>query len=335
MGASLSALGSGTGLTACPRLNESVCPQSQALRPGSILFVTVYNALMQPRTEYVRLPLSQSLAVTVTSLAAGNEVVPSGVSANAFAVDPAGGPWTLTFEADLPALSAVTYRIAVSTAAAAAEPAQSRTPRSSQAVISNKFYSVSVDSSSGTISGITNLASGVSTPVVQQLMWYNSSTGNNLSWQPSGAYIFRPNGTLPFNLPASAVSVQTNAAVSEATADYGWAKQSVRLYANAPFIEVEYQVGPIPFADGLGESPLRRARFLLRFWFGADMLDRQGTRRPLLHRNPVQRNLVHGLERPRNEAAHSQSPCNMAAPSHGACGWQLLPGEQRHLLAKQ
>jgi len=37
-----------------------------------------------------------------------------------------------------------------------------------------------------------------------------------------------------------------------------WAKQIVRLYADQPFLEFEYTIGPIDIADGLGKEVITR-----------------------------------------------------------------------------
>ena len=57
---------------------------------------------------------------------------------------------------------------------------------------------------------ITNIGTQISAKVDQNFLWWNSSAGNNVnSSQASGAYIFRPNGTSPFEInPGSVVSTQ-------------------------------------------------------------------------------------------------------------------------------
>ena len=54
---------------------------------------------------------------------------------------------------------------------------------------------------------IDNKFSKISAKVDQNFLWWNSSAGNNVnSTQTSGAYIFRPNGTAPFEInPGSIV----------------------------------------------------------------------------------------------------------------------------------
>ena len=60
----------------------------------------------------------------------------------------------------------------------------------------------------GRLESITNKLSDISTKVDQNFLWWNSSAGNNVnSSQASGAYIFRPNGTSPFEINGSIAAI--------------------------------------------------------------------------------------------------------------------------------
>ena len=76
----------------------------------------------------------------------------------------------------------------------------------------------------------------------------------------SGAYVFRPNasGLIPV-APAAATELLPGAVVSEARLSYTpWLSLVLRLVANATDVEVEWTVGPIPAADGLGREVVLR-----------------------------------------------------------------------------
>ena len=65
------------------------------------------------------------------------------------------------------------------------------------------------DGSTGRLKLMNNLKNKVSTKVDQNFLWWNSSAGNNVnSTQASGAYIFRPNGTAPFEINGSIVETK-------------------------------------------------------------------------------------------------------------------------------
>lgn len=91
---------------------------------------------------------------------------------------------------------------------------------------------------------------------------YNSSDGGN-GGVPSGAYIFRPNGSSFMDLEAA--HVVKGDVVSEVRSSFHpWVQLTVRSWAGAPHIEVEWTVGPIPFEDGLGREVALR--------YGTDLL---------------------------------------------------------------
>lgn len=48
---------------------------------------------------------------------------------------------------------------------------------------------------------------GVSTPLDIDVLWYRSSTGNNIDPQPGGAYIFRPEGLFPVQVSVLGAAV--------------------------------------------------------------------------------------------------------------------------------
>ena len=82
--------------------------------------------------------------------------------------------------------------------------------------------------------------------------------------QNSGAYIFRPsdpNQELHVLEPDPRKSlVYKSDLVTEVHTAYkgGWIKQITRIYSGQEHVEVEYTVGPIPIADGLGKEVVTR-----------------------------------------------------------------------------
>uniref|UniRef100_A0A673FTU5 Lysosomal alpha-mannosidase n=1 Tax=Sinocyclocheilus rhinocerous TaxID=307959 RepID=A0A673FTU5_9TELE len=91
---------------------------------------------------------------------------------------------------------------------------------------------------------------------------YNASAGNNKeSRQTSGAYIFRPNSSDPFviNKTAETQIVTVSSTVQEVTQWFSpWVSQVVRLYEGHRELEMEWTVGPVPVADGLGKEVITR-----------------------------------------------------------------------------
>ncbi|KAG8450230.1 hypothetical protein GDO86_002757 [Hymenochirus boettgeri] len=85
---------------------------------------------------------------------------------------------------------------------------------------------------------------------------YNASTGNDESFQPSGAYIFRPNNSSPLPLTQQVRSyLVQNTLVQEVYQNFSsWCSQVVRLYKDQRFVELEWTVGPIPIGDRQGKE---------------------------------------------------------------------------------
>uniref|UniRef100_A0A4W4H8V2 Alpha-mannosidase n=1 Tax=Electrophorus electricus TaxID=8005 RepID=A0A4W4H8V2_ELEEL len=84
---------------------------------------------------------------------------------------------------------------------------------------------------------------------------YNASGGDAESRQASGAYIFRPNSSTP-------ISINQNPNIStlqEVRQQFSpWVSQVVRLYNGSRELELEWTVGPVPVADGLGKEVITR-----------------------------------------------------------------------------
>ena len=138
--------------------------------------------------------------------------------------------------------------------------------------LTNGVLTLTISGASGLLAHYAHPAAGIDTPLSQQFLWYNASAGDALDSQASGAYIFRPvtgSAALPLAAAAAAVTLLSGPVLSEArqvlaVADVGaaagvtWARQSVRLWAGAPDAELEFALGPLPFADGWGKEVISR-----------------------------------------------------------------------------
>ncbi|NWV19371.1 MA2B1 mannosidase, partial [Origma solitaria] len=126
--------------------------------------------------------------------------------------------------------------------------------------IQNEHLRVLFDPLTGHLREIQNLAKGFSLPVFQSFLWYNASTGDGQSPQASGAYIFRPNS--PTAIPVAkraATRLLKTALVQELHQNFSaWCSQVLRLRPGQPFLELEWTVGPIPVADGVGKEIISR-----------------------------------------------------------------------------
>jgi len=120
--------------------------------------------------------------------------------------------------------------------------------------VSNGRITLTISGSTGMVSGYADAVTGIQQPLTQSWFWYNSSIGNNAeSHQSSGAYIFRPNSTSAFAIEGAdsiTVSIVEGPVVSEVRQAFGYVAQAVRLWANASWVDFQYDVGHLPIDMG-------------------------------------------------------------------------------------
>ncbi|NWX08371.1 MA2B1 mannosidase, partial [Caloenas nicobarica] len=126
---------------------------------------------------------------------------------------------------------------------------------------------------------------------------YNSSGGDALSPQPSGAYIFRPGAPRP--VPVSQrvpTALLKTPLVQELHQNFSsWCSQVLRLRAGQRYLELEWTVGPIPVGDGWGkeiisrfETPLRTDGRFYTDSNGRQILERRRDYRPTWNLNQTE-----------------------------------------------
>ena len=267
--------------TFCDYLNISACPATETTKSFTI---TVYNPIARPVDTNIRIPVSSQEVKIIGPDGKPVPVVIEPVSKETKFVRGSLGnaPYELTFPiTGLPPLGVAIYtgnttsNSGKHTSKVASKFASKLLRKSDftnsdyhdgDYVISNKHLRLTFDHDSGRLTKIENLASNISLPVDQQFLWYNASVGNNKdSNQASGAYIFRPNSSKPFNVSlnnnVSSISIIQNEVMQEIHQVFTpWVSQTVRLYANKPYAEFEYTVGPIKMAPSpeLGKEVISR-----------------------------------------------------------------------------
>lgn len=249
--------GAASSWEACPLLNGSICPGTTATASGNVT-VVLWNSLGQPRSELVRFPLAVGSTATVTNLHTGlrldADIVNDETVTN---YNNAGGQVpTVNFYADLPAVGAAAFTIAVARAARPSRPAEAggtlRSGSRGPVVIENAFVALTFAPETNTLVQWTDKVSGVSLDVNQSYCYYPSNIGDRVSTQPSGAYIFRPSGEtcVPIHIDGGEVTIDVvhqGDVVAEVQQTFAsWLKQTVRLGKNDRHATFEFTVGPIP-----------------------------------------------------------------------------------------
>ncbi|NXL71769.1 MA2B1 mannosidase, partial [Leptocoma aspasia] len=270
-------------LVFCNALNISVCPLSETTPQFTVI---LYNPLAWGVAWPIRLPVrGTSYAVSDPQ---GRPVVPvSGVTRRVRG-GAGGAPGELLFQAWAPSLGFSTF--GVKQLGPGAPWDLPRWPSGDpEPWIENEHLRVLFDPVTGHLREIQNLAKGFSLPVFQSFYWYNASTGDGLCPQASGAYIFRPNASAPIPVAKRAATrLLKTALVQELHQNFSaWCSQVLRLRPGQPYLELEWTVGPIPVADGLGKEIISRFETPLctagRFYTdsnGRQVLERRRDYRP-------------------------------------------------------
>uniref|UniRef100_A0A4W4H4P4 Alpha-mannosidase n=1 Tax=Electrophorus electricus TaxID=8005 RepID=A0A4W4H4P4_ELEEL len=251
----------------CENLNISVCPLTEGSKKFSM---NVYNPLARVVTWSVRLPVNgTSYSVTDSN---GKEmdsqvsVIPVSKATQDLRRDRGYAKYELVFEVQAPPMGYTTYSVTLLKAHPARAPTTPKAPASMQ----NKVRASSHAEGPVTTpqhkivqgwSGLRNTLEGSSFIAKCPLCGrYNASGGDAESRQASGAYIFRPNSSTPISINQNPnISTLQNSVVQEVRQQFSpWVSQVVRLYNGSRELELEWTVGPVPVADGLGKEVITR-----------------------------------------------------------------------------
>lgn len=227
----------------CHKLNISICPLTQTAETFQVI---VYNPLGRKVDWMVRLPVSKHVYLVRDP---GGKTVPSDV-----VTIPSSDSQELLFSALVPAVGFSIYSVSQM------PDQRPQKSRSRDLVIQNEYLRARFDPNTGLLMELENLEQNLLLPVRQAFYWYNASTGNNLSSQASGAYIFRPNQSKPLFVSHWAQTHLVKASlVQEVHQNFSaWCSQVVRLYPRQRHLELEWTVGPIPVGDGWGKEVISR-----------------------------------------------------------------------------
>ena len=275
-------------LTYCQLLNETKCGisvdatvASNDREGGNIsdLYVVVYNSLASNRSTTIDLPVGSTGKYLVEDLDEGSaetiDAQPLPLRSSKHKSDEVS--FVLSFMAgSLPAAGAKVFRIrkrdhSITTmlrdkrlGPSSDQPAHKLNELEDDTLkISNGHFSVLVDTKTGDIRQI-------GTQEVEQLSswgYYTSFDGRKDAIHGddnhnSGAYLFRPstpNQELQIVQTKNASIVHTSIG-TEIRTEYEepWIQTITRIPKGSPYIEIEYQVGPIPINDDIGKEVVTR-----------------------------------------------------------------------------
>ena len=258
----------------CLMLNVSQCEVTET---NSRFVATVYNPRSQEQTTYIRLPVTNGIFTVIDP--DGSELVTQLVPLSEAALqliknERANSIATheLVFQAaKLPPIGHKSFYIQKSLTAKTQMDTKRSFNQLTKVWKAKEGESVSITNekvtavfdTDGLLSNV--IVDGVQVPVSQNLLWYpgnrQGSTGSGDLDRPSGAYIFRPNGTEAFTISdtATSVTVYQGSLVQEVHQQFSdWASQIVRIYKGHADIEIEWTIGSIPVDDGVPKEIINR-----------------------------------------------------------------------------
>lgn len=280
----------------CTRLNISICEVSASEGQKSFS-VAAWNSRGTPAQAYTfRVPVKNvdgdswnvlgpdgsSLAHQLVELDHRTLELPK-LYLNWFGMDKAtrekafeklsnGATHTLVFQNDIPAVGFSVFTVTKQHEASAAIPQHTSSLLRKAATapplreFDNGKYRIALDPDTQALRSITNLETNFTCKLFIQWGWYQSSTGGCTAAgcdqdADSGAYMFRPESST-FHFPGPKAKMQTHVISGELTTEIRqivspWVSHVIRLDRHAPYVEIEYTVGPIPTHNEWLDSPNR------------------------------------------------------------------------------
>ncbi|GAX17335.1 lysosomal alpha-mannosidase [Fistulifera solaris] len=268
----------------CPLLNETICPVAEEATKsnGTALHVVVYNPLGQNQSTVLRIPVASLACYEITDLSNNISICDHSIRA---AMQPADTSTYVVYydTGSLPPLGYKTFQISKqcdcpttdifrnpSLVIVEKERRRLRKATSTTIAVTNDFMTVEFDTITGQMKRAVSDGTGID--LVQDWGYYTSF---DHQWdhsevpavdptQNSGAYIFRPSTPtqdIHHLLPRKATVVDTpQGAEVRIEFHQNWIRQTTRIFQSQPFIEVEYEIGPIPIDDLRGKEIVTRYR---------------------------------------------------------------------------
>jgi lysosomal alpha-mannosidase len=238
----------------CPLLNITECPGIESQNSFTAI---VYNPLPRAIQSWIRIPTvtddyeitnlngSSTINGEYSTVYDETKKIPERKSMANF---------NLVFKADLAPNGMNMYKFTKKTQNKIQQ--QNKQKTNDQVSLENQYIKIAFDSD-GNLIQIGNLDTAVSTPITQNICYYNSFNGNNSQpdFQASGAYIFRPLNNDPVCLNVTKFNLFNGKQFSEIHQIFNdWISQTIRLYQDSQHVEFEWQIGPIDMKDNVGKE---------------------------------------------------------------------------------
>ncbi|XP_071952735.1 lysosomal alpha-mannosidase-like [Antedon mediterranea] len=282
----------------CEFTNISICAITES---SNKFIVTVYNPIARAVTDYANIPVDGNVYVVTdeNKFVISSQVFDVTAETKRIRRTRKGSSKVLIFPYSVSALGWSVYHVTAQSYLTTNEMnskgiskyTTARIPFNGDTTIKNKIFSLSFDGTTGLLKSMTNLLTNTSIKVNQSFYWYDPNTGDSVSSQPSGAYIFRPIKSTPeplFNGKSVSLSVIEGNLIQEVHQQFQpWLSQVVRIREGQDFAEFEWTVGPIPINDNNGKEIISRfdSDIESENMFYTDANGRQMIKRELNHRD--------------------------------------------------
>ena len=268
-----------SNLMFCQLLNETKCRVSEeASKVDDDIYVIVYNPGAMERSTNVRLPVSgRDKIYEITPVSSHHDnsvqvVTPVAVPAFSDKETSSSSSFVLTFgTGKLPPVGAAAFKVSTVKPNSNTTPLPNEPPYSVEAEddstisVKTEAFNVFFDRNSGAIQKIVK--ADIELPIEQQWGYY-IPFDSRIDYEAdprenSGAYLFRPSTPdqeLKVINPQSrgASFVQTSVGMEvQMKFEEPWIQQTIRV-TDQPYVEIEYQVGPLPIDFGRGKEVVTR-----------------------------------------------------------------------------
>ena len=243
----------------CEYLNISVCRITETEKS---IVINIYNPIARPVATYLRIPVNSKHFRVLGSNGEllKSQIAPVSKRTARLRRNLKGyAAYELTFQVCAPPLGFSTYFLnQTKTNLKETIPLHKTKLNLTDNFIENDKLRIEFSSQSGHVVRMIRKDVHLSLNIEQQFFWYEGSIGNKANRQPSGAYIFRPNSTVPKPVckgNIAKIEMIKGPLVEEVRQTFGtYVSQVIRLYKNADYAEFEYTIGPIPINDKLGKE---------------------------------------------------------------------------------
>uniref|UniRef100_A0A0N5C7C1 Glyco_hydro_38C domain-containing protein n=1 Tax=Strongyloides papillosus TaxID=174720 RepID=A0A0N5C7C1_STREA len=236
----------------CSKLNESICN----VTGDSMRFtVTVFNSHHDNKNVFVRVPINHPSVKVLDNT--GNIVQNQVVETFNTSQLKDNMKYEVIFEIKFKGIGFITYFIVINNSKKTKKVVKK--DNNNNDTLENNNFKIAFDDK-GYIKNITNKALNVTFPFNLTYSYYVGCGKDQ--FQPSGAYIFSPMNTttVPFDMPINTTTI-IGQLVNETRQQISpWVSHSINLYKDAPYIEIQWTVGPIPkeSSDPIGKELIIR-----------------------------------------------------------------------------